>query len=756
MTPEMLSEHELRQLLDTAIDVVVLCDDDGIFTWVSPSTDGALGRPHHELIGKSAAELVHPDDVGRVLGAIHRAFASPGTVVAVDGFRFCGDDGIDRWLSGRWRAVTSGGPGGRGVVAVLRDVAELVHARRLAEADRAELRATLDSLLDPHVVLDPIRDGDGPGSRVVDFFVREANPAVTAGSGLSPESLIGARVAIAFPPHAAEITIRLCAAILASGEQFVLDDYEYAPEPDRHGSRRYDVRATRFGDAVSITWRDVTERSLSRRHLAESEARYRRLAENASDIVFETTPEGVITWVSPSVQRVLDWPVAHLDGMSVFEFVDPSDQEQVETWRDEANAGGEVEFGEVRVRARDGELHWMSFRAQPLMDPDGEVYRSVVTLRRVDAEVVERRAAATLATVSAILVRADDEHELLHDVCEAAVGDGGYLFAWYGRPLDDPDRTVKVDAYAQAHAGYLDGIRVSWGDGPLGQGPTGRSIRTGEVVIVADFEAAPDTAPWRAAAHRHGFRSSLAVPVRVDGRVDGAFTVYAAERHAFGAREVALLDNLAAELGYGLERLRDRNRLDGALRNAVDLLAATVESRDPYTAGHQGQVAMLAVEIGRELGFSRRRLDGLSYAANVHDLGKVAVPIAVLDKHGRLTDEEFAMVRRHPTVGAEIARRFDWPWPIVEVIEQHHERWDGTGYPRGLAGEEIVLDARVVAVADAFEAIAAARPYRDALGYAEARRIIEEECGSHFDPQVVTAFLQVLDAGFTFPRLHHS
>jgi len=562
-------------------------------------------------------------------------------------------------------------------------------------------------------------------------------------------------VSLTFPPVAAGATIRLVRRVLETGAPLVLDDYAYLHEPDGSEPRHYDVRATRFGDAVAITWRDVTERSIARRDLAESEMRYRRLAENASDIVFETTPEGVISWVSPSVERVLGWPVAALPGTSVFDFVDSSDRDQVTVWRDEANTGGVVELGEVRVRAHDGELHWMSFRLQPLLDPHGEVYRSVVTLRHVDGEVVERRAAATLAAVSTILVRADDEHELLRDVCEAAVREGGYLFAWYGRPIDDPERTVQIEAHAEAHADYLDGIRVSWGDGPLGQGPSGRAIRTRAITIVDDFDTNPTSAPWRAAARRHGLHSSIAVPVVIDDLVDGALMVYAAERHAFGERAVALLANLAAELGYGLDRLRDRNRLDGALRNAVDLLAATVESRDPYTAGHQGQVATLAVAIGRELGFDRRQLDGLAYAANVHDLGKVAVPIKILDKHGRLTDEEFALVRRHPTVGAEIARRFDWPWPIVDVIEQHHERWDGSGYPRGLVGHEIVLDARVVALADAFEAMAAARPYREALGYDEARRIVVSERGTHFDPDVVDAFLRVLDAGFTFPRLRH-
>ena len=751
MTPDTLREDQLRRLLDPALDVVVLTDEHGILRSVSESASGVLGWAHLDLVGRPARDFLHPDDIERIRAEVERARAAPGEVVAVDAFRFGGGDGIERWVSGRWRAVDGDRPGTRWVVGALRDVTELVNTQRIAESDRAQLRATLDSLIDPHLVLDPVRDGD----HIVDCLVRDANPAVTSRAGFEPESLAGVQVSLVFPPLAAAATIRLVAHVLESGAPLVLDDYAYLHEPDGPDPRHYDVRATRFGDAVAITWRDVTERSASRRDLAESEARYRRLAENASDIVFETTPDAAFSWVSPSAERVLGWPPAELAGMSVFDFVDPSDHERVAAWRDAANAEGMLESGEVRVRAHDGELHWMSFRVQPLLDPHGEVYRSVVTLRHIDGEVIERRAAATLATVSAILVRADDEHELLRDVCEAAVCDGGYPFAWYGRPLDDSQRSVQVEARSEAHADYLEGIQVSWGDGPLGRGPTGTSIRTREIAIVDDFEASSATAPWWAAARRHGFRSSIAVPVVIDGRVDGSLMVYAAERNAFGEREIALLENLGAELGYGLDRLRDRNRLDGALRNAVDLLAATVESRDPYTAGHQGQVALLAVAIGRELGFDRRRLDGLAYAANVHDLGKVAVPIKILDKHGRLTDEEFALVRRHPGVGAEIARRFDWPWPIVDVIEQHHERWDGTGYPRGLVGHEIVLDARVVALADAFEAMAAARPYREALGYDEARRIVETERGTHFDPDVVDAFLRVLDAGFTFPRLRH-
>ncbi|MFN8026966.1 MAG: PAS domain S-box protein [Acidimicrobiia bacterium] len=751
-THEHQHEHQWRELLGTELDVVVVADDEGVLRWASDAAGPVLGWSSDELLGRVAADLVHPDDRAALRASLVAAVADPGTAVTLDAFRVRSGDGTDRWVSGRWRAIDGECAGRSWVVASLRDVEELVQTRRIAEADREHLRATLDSLLDPHVVLVPIRD---EGGHVVDFFVRDANPAAAVDTDFASPPLTGARASYTLPPAMADIAIRWWARVLRTGEPLVLDDFEYHHELTDGTTHRYDVRAARIGDTIAITWRDVTERSASRRDLAESEARYRRLAENASDVVLETVPDGTIEWVSPSVERVLGYEPATLAGTSILDFVEDADQAQVIAWRDEANAGSR-EAGELRVRAHDGELHWMSFRVQPLLGDDGQVQRGVVTLRLVDDEVVERRAAATLATVSAILVRAEEEHELLHDVCEAAAGEGGYRLAWYGRPLDDRDRTVEVTANSQANADYLEGIRISWGDGPLGRGPSGRAIRTGETVIVHDFAHEPDFAPWRATAARHGFRSSIGVPVLVEGEVDGALMVYAAEPHAFGPRAVDLLQSLAAELGYGLERLRDRNRLDGALRNAVDLLAATVESRDPYTAGHQGQVALLAVEIGRELGFDRRRLEGLRYAANVHDLGKIAVPSAILDKPGRLTDEEFAVVRCHPTVGAEIARRFDWPWPIVDVIEQHHERWDGTGYPHGVAGERIVLDARVVAVADAFEAIAAARPYREALGYEEARRIVEEECGSHFDPTVVAAFLRVLDAGFSFPRLRHA
>jgi HD-GYP domain-containing protein (c-di-GMP phosphodiesterase class II) len=154
------------------------------------------------------------------------------------------------------------------------------------------------------------------------------------------------------------------------------------------------------------------------------------------------------------------------------------------------------------------------------------------------------------------------------------------------------------------------------------------------------------------------------------------------------------------------------------------------------------------VAIGREMGLDERRLETLSYGARLHDIGKIAVPSALLTRPGRLRPEEMALVRCHATVGWEIASRYEWPFPVAEIIHQHHERLDGSGYPEGLRGEEIVLEARIVAVADVFDAMAADRPYRAALGPTEARAIVVAGSGTLFDAEVVAAFERVLDAGF--------
>ena len=180
-----------------------------------------------------------------------------------------------------------------------------------------------------------------------------------------------------------------------------------------------------------------------------------------------------------------------------------------------------------------------------------------------------------------------------------------------------------------------------------------------------------------------------------------------------------------------------------ALHQTVQALATLLEMRDSYTAGHQRRVAELACAIGRKLGLSQDAIKGLQVAGLIHDIGKVRVPAEILASTRALCAAEFEIIKMHPTIGYEVLKGIDFPWPIAETVYQHHERLDGSGYPRGLIGEAIMLEARILAVADVVEAIASDRPYRRPLGIEAALEQIGQHRNDLYDSSVVDACIDV-------------
>ncbi len=166
--------------------------------------------------------------------------------------------------------------------------------------------------------------------------------------------------------------------------------------------------------------------------------------------------------------------------------------------------------------------------------------------------------------------------------------------------------------------------------------------------------------------------------------------------------------------------------------------------RDPYTAGHQKRVTDLACAIAEEMSLSKEQIEGLQMAGLIHDVGKILVPAEILSKPGRLTEIDFSMIETHPKVGYDILKTIEFPYPVAQIVIQHHERMDGSGYPAGLTGKEILLEARILAVADVVEAIASHRPYRPALGQDKAIEEISQNRGVLYDPKAVDACLKVL------------
>lgn len=350
----------------------------------------------------------------------------------------------------------------------------------------------------------------------------------------------------------------------------------------------------------------------------------------------------------------------------------------------------------------------------------------------------------TVVKCHSIIVNADNEDDLFNAICNILVTEGPFKLAWVGRADQGEDKKVVPVAEAGFKKGYLSSIDISWGENKLGQGPTGKAIRSGLPQAILDIQNDPAFAPWRDKALEYNYHSSIALPIICDNkRVLGALNIYSENPNNFDGKQIDLLVNLSLDLARGVNILRIKDEKEKAelalhetLFNTVKVLALALEKRDPYTSGHQKRVADLAVAIASKMGLDEFTIEGIRLGGIIHDIGKIYVPADILNRPGKLTDAEFEIIKSHPQVGLEIMCDIDFLWPIKEIIIQHHERLDGTGYPKGLKENEIVLEAKIIAVADVVEAINSHRPYRPAYGIEVALDELKRGKGTSYDPQI--------------------
>jgi putative nucleotidyltransferase with HDIG domain len=190
-------------------------------------------------------------------------------------------------------------------------------------------------------------------------------------------------------------------------------------------------------------------------------------------------------------------------------------------------------------------------------------------------------------------------------------------------------------------------------------------------------------------------------------------------------------------------------KLRETVEGTIATIALIVEARDPYTSGHQQWVANISVKIAEDLGLPEEQIRGVYMAGLIHDLGKIHVPAEILSKPGELTKLEFDMIKTHPKVGYDLLKRIEFPWPIAQIIYQHHEREDGSGYPRKLKGDKILIEAKIIGIADVIEAMSSHRPYRPALGMNIAIDEIVKHKGILYDTTIVASYLKVIKKGYT-------
>jgi len=243
-------------------------------------------------------------------------------------------------------------------------------------------------------------------------------------------------------------------------------------------------------------------------------------------------------------------------------------------------------------------------------------------------------------------------------------------------------------------------------------------------------------------------------PVLLHARLNASLAQKRLKEHEDAYRKQIEDNNreLEARVREQTSRLRQSyTSLQRLLDDTVIALSRLVERRDPYTAGHQQRVSKLAMAMAIRMKLPPAQVDGIRVGGILHDIGKICVPAEILSKPGKISQIEFGVISTHPEVGFEILKNVEFPWPVAQMVYQHHERLDGTGYPRGLGGGEILPEAKIIGVADVVEAISYHRPYRPALGKDVALEEIARKKGTHFDPAAVEACTSLFnDAGFVF------
>jgi len=507
-------------------------------------------------------------------------------------------------------------------------------------------------------------------------------------------------------------------------------------------------------------FRDRTDQIRIENKLREDEAQFRALLEQSVAGIFIVKADGTIGYINRHFAEMAGYRVEEALGQPVLNFIDDAHKAAAvdAIGRLMSGAASSAQLPAAIVRKGDGLLDVFvqgtlaSYQGHPAIIG---VAVDITERNRAEAALTRtNRALKTLSGGNAALVRSASESELLHTMCNVAVETGGYRLAWIGFMQHDEARSVRPMAWAGDDPAQLGLTNVSWSDTELGLGPTGTAIRTGRPQINQSFERDPAMAPWRAVALAHGCHSSAALPLKDRSGTYGAFVIYAAEPDAFDDDEMKLLVEMAEDLSYGINSLRDRaareegaERLRICLDATVQAIASTLELRDPYTAGHQRNVAKIAAAIARDMDVPEDEIEGIYLAGVVHDIGKINVPSEILSKPGKLSKLEYMIVQSHAQAGYDIMKGVDFPWPVAQMILQHHERLDGSGYPNGLKGDAILPGAKIIAVADVVESMMAHRPYRPALGLDAALAEIEKNKARLYDERAVDACVKLMRSG---------
>jgi PAS domain S-box-containing protein len=673
------SEAKFRGIFENVPIGIVRSDMEGRILDSNPAFQSFIGYSADELRNMKAVDVMHPDDWEGHRGFMRDMFFRSDNAF-IGEKRYITKDGTTVWANLTTSVVRHHNGDPHFLLSMVEDITKRKQAEDAQKISERRFRFIVENSRVGIIMMDDA------------YIITFLNDALCRISGYAHEELLGHD----FRDFLDE-----------ESKDFIADRYlrrqrgEYMP-------LRYDCNivrkdgARRLVEINSAVIRDVegkletvtqivdvTERKLAEEALRESEERYRTLFEQSKDVIFVTSLEGNILDVNQAMLDFLGYTREEMLEMKAQElYVDSADRIR---YLRLIKPEGVVRDFEVKLRKKDGTEMDCLLTASVRKADDGSIrgYQGIIR------DITEHKRAEEQLRGQALIF------ENIHDGIIVTDLEGS-ITSW--NPAAKKLFGYDKDQVFRKTIGEL-ATKVIQG-----------TLRDGRWTGEMDFTREDGT---------EGVCETTVIPMRDEhSNIVAVFGV---------CRDITDRKRSEEILQKSYDQLRE------TLIATVNTLASTIEMRDPYTAGHQRRVTILACAIAEEMGLTEDQFDGLRMAGLIHDLGKINVPAEILSKPGRINEIEFSIIRYHPQICHDILRTIELPWPVAQIVLQHHERLDGSGYPQGLKGDEIMLEAKILAVADVVEAMSSHRPYRPALGVTLALEEITKNRGILYEPAVVDA-----------------
>jgi PAS domain S-box-containing protein/putative nucleotidyltransferase with HDIG domain len=726
---ELFETRELHQTLADRSPIGVYVLQNGAFQYINPQFKASTGFTEADLLGKDSLSIVHPADRTGVRENAVRMLKGKRT--SPYEFRSVTKDGRIRWVLGTVISIPF-----RGKPAVLgnyMDITDQKEAREKLEDLEALEASILDAL--PVAVV-------GLRERRVIF----ANRAVETVFGWKPEELIGKNTRILYRSDEEYEEIGRHFYPVLEKQRTYNEEY-----PCRHRDGRdiiCMVSTSRIGDSLTgksivATYEDITERKRVEAALRESEGRLSSIIQGSPIPTFVIGRDHRVTHWNRSLEELSGLAAKDTIGTTehwrafysqerpcMADLLVDGERGKVSQWY--AGKCQKSKLIEDAYEATDffptlgTEGKWLRFTAATIRDSAGHIVGAVETLEDITDE---KQAEETLK----------ESESRLREILEGSptptvVIDKNHQVIVWNRAMEE------LSAIRASEVLHTDQQwRIFYNE---------KRPLMADLLVDENIEEVKEIPHWYAGKYvksrllQDAYEATDYSAVRGKWLHFTSAVIHDTSGNILGAVEtmtdISPLKQAEEDLRKSLEKLQK------AMTGTVEAMAVIVETRDPYTAGHQHQVAKISRRIAEEMKLPQERLEALEMAAYIHDIGKIYVPAEILSKPGKLSEVELNIIKTHPQVAFEILKNIEFPWPIADIVYQHHERLNGTGYPRGLKEGGICLESRIIGVVDVFESMASHRPYRPTLGLERAVDELTKNRGILYDPAVVDILLKLV------------